>query len=97
MGELPLAIYKQCLEIIVGVTAFVPWRSVADFKIHNFFRRVIDQPMSVACARLETCAHSRGERAATFVSVQSWVPLKYVDELILLGVRVTQSRNRIRG
>ena len=92
-GEFPFAIYKYSLEIIIWITTFVPRRSVADFEVHDFFGSFIYQAMSVACASLEACTHSRAELAAAFVGVQRGVPLKYVDELVLFGVGVTQSRN----
>ena len=92
-GESPFAIYEDSLEIIIWITTLVPRRSVADLKVNDFLASFIYQAMSVACAGLEPCTHSRAELAVAFVGVQRGVPLKYVNKLVLFAVGVTQSRN----
>lgn len=96
-GEFPFAIHQYGLEIIIWIATFVPGRSVAHFEVHDFFGSFIYQAMSVACASLEACTHARAELAVAFVGVERWVSLKDVDELVLFGVRMTQSRNRLWG
>jgi hypothetical protein len=45
--ELPLAAYEQGLEVVIGITSFVPRRSIADFEIHDFFGGFVNQAVSV--------------------------------------------------
>jgi hypothetical protein len=90
VNELPLAFYEQGLEVVIGIASFVARRSVADFEIHHLFSCFVDQAMSVACASLETCAHSWRELGSTFVSVQRRPTLEDIDELVLLGVGMTK-------
>jgi hypothetical protein len=58
MNELPLSVDKQGFEIVVWVTSFVSWRSIADLKVNNFFRRFVQETMPISRAGFETCAHA---------------------------------------
>src|SRR4026209_1826086 len=69
VNELPLSVNQQGFEVVIGIASFVPRCSVADFEVHNLFCGFIDQAVSIACACLETCAHSGRETGSTFVGV----------------------------
>src|SRR4030095_15907447 len=97
MHELPLAFHEQGLEIVIGIASLVTWSSVSDFQINDVLSCFIYQAVSVACARLKTCAHSRKKLRSTFISVERWPSLKNVNELVLLGVGVTEGRYGIGG
>ena len=93
MDELPFSLNEQGFEVVIGIASFVSRCPVADFEIHNLFCGFIDQAVSIACACLETCAHSRTELGSTFVGVQRGLPFENVDELVLPGVGMTKGRN----
>ena len=94
--KLPLSVNHQRLQVIVWVAAFITRRSVSDFEVDNFFLRFVDQPMAIAGASLESSTHVRRQSHLTFVSVKRGVPSHDVNELVLLGMRVTQRRRRFR-
>jgi hypothetical protein len=69
MDELPLPLNEQGFEVVIGIASFVSRCSVADFEVHNVLGGFIDQAVSIAGVRLETCAHSRRELGSAFVGV----------------------------
>src|SRR5262245_60801851 len=95
MYESPLAFHKQGLEIIIGIASLVTRSSVSDFQINDFLGCFIYQAVSVPCARFKPGAHSRKELRSTFISVERWLSLKNVNELVLLGMGVTKGRHGI--
>src|SRR5690242_19415815 len=93
--KLPVAVDYKRLQVIVRVAAFVAGRSVSHFEIDNLFLGLVDQSVAVASAGFEASAHTRRESGSTLVGVQGWMSLQNVDELVLLGMSMTQRRYRL--
>jgi len=59
MHKLPLSINHQRLEVIIWVVAFIARCSVSHFKIDNFFRGFVKQPVTITISRLKASTHAR--------------------------------------
>ena len=95
MNERPCPLDEQGSKVVIRIASLVSGCPVADFEVHNLLIGFIDQTVSIACARLETGAHSGSELGSPFICVKRWSTLENIDKLVLLGVRVTKSRNRV--
>jgi hypothetical protein len=88
----PLAVDRHHGEIVVGVVYRIARGPVADFKIDDVLLRFVDEAMAVATSRLEAGAHSGVKSRPAGVRDQGRAPFEDIDELVLLRVRVAQSR-----
>lgn len=96
MGEMPLPIHINSLQIVIGIDRSITWGSVTDFKVHHLIRSLVNQVIRVASACGETGAHAGRESDSTLIGKECRFSLQYVYELILLGVGMPQRRDRIR-
>src|SRR5262245_15766940 len=83
-------------EIIIGIGCAVAGRAIADLEIDDVLVPVIDEMMPVPGSRLEPRAHAGLQLCLTFVRDQDRMTVDDVDELILLGMRMTERRHRPR-
>ena len=60
MNELPLPFDKQGFEIVIWVTSFVSWCSIADLKENNIFRSFVHEAMAITRSGFEASAHASG-------------------------------------
>lgn len=88
----PPAVDGDDREVVVGIGDGVAVRAVADLEVDNFLVGFVDEVMSVAASRLEAGAHAGLKSRPTGVRDQDRAPFKDIDELVLLRVRMAQSR-----
>jgi hypothetical protein len=74
----------------VGIGNRIPGAAVPDFQVKDVAFGAIDQMVRVAAAGPEPSAQRRFARECD----QDRMALQHVDELVLLGVRMTQCGNR---
>ena len=90
MLKSPLAIQQHGFEVVIGVNPFIPKASVPHLQVDNGFRCFVDQPVSVARARLEARTHARRQAGEALIGVQGRVTLQNVHKFILRGVGMAQ-------
>ena len=93
----PLAVDRHHGEVVVRVVHRVARGAIADFEIDDILAGLVDETMGVAGSRLEAGAHAGLKRRPAGVGDQGRAPFKDIDELVLLRVRVAQSRGSRRA
>jgi hypothetical protein len=84
-------------EVVVGIVHRVASCPIADFEIDDVLASLVDEAMGVAASRLEAGAYAGLKRCAARVSEQGRAAFENVNKLILLRVRMAQSRATAGG
>src|SRR5690348_16246685 len=88
--EAVLAVDVRHRDVVVGVNGGFARRAVADLEIDDVAAGFVHEVMRVAGAGAKARAHAGRERRAALVGDERRMAFDDVDELVLLGVRVSQ-------
>src|SRR5262245_27573658 len=83
-------------EVVIRISCAVTGRAIADLEIHDVLATPIDEMVRVACARLEARTHARRELGLAGIGDERRPSFEDIDQLVLLRVRMSQSRDRVR-